>query len=48
VDPATTEFRVPLELLNSGDEIKFQILATNAGGNETLFRELLHRAVGFP
>ncbi len=35
LDPGTTSFRVPFELLASGDEIKFQILATDAGGNET-------------
>lgn len=35
LDPDTTSFRVPFELLGSGDEIKFQILATDAGGNET-------------
>ncbi len=33
--PDVTSFTVPAELLASGDEIKFQILATDAGGNET-------------
>lgn len=35
LDPGVTTFVVPSELLNSGDEIKFQVLATDAGGNET-------------
>jgi len=35
LNPETLEFRVPLELLDSGDEIKFQVLATDEGGNET-------------
>ena len=35
VGPGITEFEVPSELVASGDEIKFQILATDAGGNET-------------
>lgn len=33
--PGITEFKVPSELVASGDEIKFQVLATDAGGNET-------------
>lgn len=33
--PGITEFTVPSGLLASGDEIKFQVLATDAGGNET-------------
>ena len=33
--PTVTGFSVPDGLLESGDEIKFQILATDAGGNET-------------
>lgn len=35
VGPDTLSFTVPSELIDSGDEIKFQILATDAGGNET-------------
>ncbi len=35
LEPGTTFFTVPSELVASGDEIKFQILATDAGGNET-------------
>ena len=35
LEPGVTEFEVPAALLDSGDEIKFQILATDAGGNET-------------
>lgn len=33
--PSVTAFTVPSGLLSSGDEIKFQVLATDAGGNET-------------
>ena len=33
--PSVTAFTVPMGLLESGDEVKFQILATDAGGNET-------------
>ena len=33
--PTVTGFTIPDGLLESGDEIKFQILATDAGGNET-------------
>lgn len=35
LEPGITEFMVPSELISSGDVIKFQILATDAGGNET-------------
>ena len=35
LEPGVTELEVPAALLDSGDEIKFQILATDAGGNET-------------
>ena len=35
LDPDTVELTVPAELIDSGDEIKFQILATDEGGNET-------------
>lgn len=35
LEPGTTTFTVPSELIASGDEIKFQVLATDAGGNET-------------
>ena len=35
LEPGVTSFTVPDDLLASGDEIKFQILATDAGGNET-------------
>ena len=33
--PEVTELEIPEDLLASGDEIKFQILATDLGGNET-------------
>ncbi len=33
--PSVTAFTVPSGLLASGDEIKFQVLATDQGGNET-------------
>ncbi len=33
--PTVTEFSVPAALLNPDDEIKFQVLATDEGGNET-------------
>ena len=35
VGPEVTSFTVPAALVSSGDEINFQILATDAGGNET-------------
>ncbi len=35
LEPGITEFMVPAELVASGDEIKFQVLATDVGGNET-------------
>ena len=35
LSPLTTEFTIPTDLIASGDEIKFQILATDAAGNET-------------
>ena len=35
VPPSVTELDVPSALIASGDQIKFQILATDEGGNET-------------
>ena len=35
LEPGTTRFTIPSELLAVGEVIKFQILATDAGGNET-------------
>ena len=35
LEPGQTFFSVPSDLIASGDEIKFQVLATDAGGNET-------------
>ncbi len=35
IPPSTTQVSIPAGLLSSGDEIKFQVLATDVGGNET-------------
>lgn len=35
VGPNVLDFAIPAALLGSGDEIKFQVLVTDAGGNET-------------